>query len=84
MKTKLVPIGNSKGVRIPSAILKQCDFENQVELEVDKDKIIIKSVKHMPRRGWEKAFKLMHERKEDLLLIDESIDAEMQAQEKRI
>lgn len=81
MKTKLVPIGNSKGVRIPSAILKQCDFENQVELEVDKDKIIIKPVKHIPRGGWEKAFKLMHERKEDLLLIEESIDSKMEAWE---
>ncbi len=81
MKTKIVPIGNSKGVRIPSAILKQCGFESQVELEVDKDKIVIKPVKHIPRGGWEKAFKLMHERKEDLLLIDESIDAEMEAWE---
>ena len=33
MKAKLVSIGNSKGIRIPTAILKQCNIENEVDLE---------------------------------------------------
>ncbi len=78
MKTNLVPIDNSKGIRIPAAILKQCNIENQVELEVKKNKIVLKPVKAKPREGWDSAFKLMHERKEDMLLIGEAIDTKME------
>ncbi len=77
MKAKLISIGNSKGVRIPKAILRQCHIENQVELEVKKEGIVIKPIKTRPREGWDKAFKLMHERNEDVLLVDETIDMEM-------
>ncbi len=78
MRSKIIPIGNSKGIRIPSAILKQCNIENQVELNVEKDKIIIEPVKSKPRKGWEEAFQLMHERGDDLPLVDEAVDAEME------
>ena len=74
MKTKLVSVGNSKGIRIPMVILKQCNIENEVDLEVEKEKIVIKPVKNMPREGWNDAFRLMHEKKDDALLIDETID----------
>ncbi len=75
MKTKLVSIGNSKGIRIPMAILKQFNIENEVDLEVKKQKIVIKPIKTKPREGWENAFRLMHERKDDVLLLDETIDS---------
>lgn len=75
MKTKLVSIGNSKGIRIPMAILKQFNIENEVDLEVKKEKIVIKPIKTKPREGWENAFRLMHERKDDVLLLDETIDS---------
>mgnify|MGYP001576291422 FL=1 len=75
MKTKLVSIGNSKGIRIPMAILKQFNIENEVDLEVKKEMIVIKPIKTKPREGWENAFRLMHERKDDVLLIDETIDS---------
>lgn len=75
MKTKLVSIGNSKGIRIPMAILKQFNIENEVDLEVKKETIVIKPIKTKPREGWENAFRLMHERKDDVLLIDETIDS---------
>ena len=74
MKTKLVSVGNSKGIRIPMVILKQCNIENEVDLEVEKEKIVIKPVKNMRREGWNDAFRLMHEKKDDALLIDETID----------
>lgn len=32
-------------------------------------------MKTKPREGWENAFRLMRERKEDVLLIDETIDS---------
>jgi antitoxin MazE len=74
MKVNLVAVGNSKGIRIPSAILRQCNIENQVELEVEKNRIVLKSIKGRPREGWDRAFRLMHERKDDTLLFDEKVD----------
>lgn len=74
MRTKLVSIGNSKGIRIPTAILKQCKIENEVDLEVEKEKIVIRPVKTIPREGWNDAFRLMHEKKDNALLLDETID----------
>jgi antitoxin MazE len=78
MKTKLVSIGNSKGVRIPKTVLEECNMENDVELIVDSDRIIIKPLKRAYRRGWDKAFQLMHERRDDSLLLDESVDMDME------
>lgn len=74
MKANIVSIGNSKGIRIPKVLLKQFDIHDQVELEIEEEGIVIKPVKSKPREGWDKAFKLMHERREDALLIDEKTD----------
>ena len=76
MKVNIVSIGNSKGVRIPKSILEQCNFNNEAELEVENNKIVIKPLKKKIRQGWDKAFKAMHERKEDVLLLDDSLDIE--------
>lgn len=74
MKAKLVSIGNSKGIRIPMSVLKQCNIGNEVDLKVEKEKIIIKPVKTSAREGWNDVFRLMHEKKDDALLIDDTID----------
>ncbi len=76
MKVNIVSIGNSKGIRIPKAILEQCHFSKDAELEVQDDEIILKPLKK-PREGWDKAFRLMHERKEDSLIIPDAVDIEM-------
>lgn len=75
MLTKLIKVGNSKGIRIPSGILKECEIEDQIEIEVKDNTIILKPVKKV-REGWDEAFKKMHQKLEDKL-IDENIDAEM-------
>jgi antitoxin MazE len=36
MKTKVIKIGNSKGVRIPRHILEQSGLKNEVEIEVNR------------------------------------------------
>jgi antitoxin MazE len=74
MKIHLVPIGNSKGIRIPKAILQQCGIVREVELETEGEKIIIKPVRKTPRQGWAEAFRQMAERGEDELLIDDGLD----------
>lgn len=35
MRISVIKIGNSKGIRIPQAILKQCQIDNEVDLEVE-------------------------------------------------
>ena len=76
MQLDVVQIGNSKGIRIPKAILEQCQIEDQVDLEVEDGRIILESKKRMPRKGWEKAFKAMAKNQEDAPMIDDSVDIE--------
>ena len=66
----LIKIGNSKGVRIPASLLKEYDFTDEVFLELQEDGILVRPAKK-PRKGWNSAFKKMHARKEDILLMDD-------------
>jgi antitoxin MazE len=77
MKVSIISVGNSKGIRIPKSILEQCRFDKEAELEVENNIIVLKPVRGKSRKGWDKAFKLMRERKEDELLLDDSLDIEM-------
>jgi len=74
MLAHLVSIGNSKGIRIPATLLRQYDIQDEVELLPGKDEIVIRPVSRKPREGWDKAFMLMNERREDSLLIAETLD----------
>ncbi len=67
MRTRIIKIGNSKGIRIPKPLLAQTGLGEDVELEVQDDRIVIKSIL-APRQGWEKAFRAMAERGHDRLL----------------
>ena len=78
MLINIVPIGNSKGIRIPKAILDQCDIENEVDLEVKNGKIIIEPIKRIPRNGWTESFIKMAKTGEDQLLFEDTIDLEME------
>ena len=51
MKTKIVRIGNSRGVRIPKPLLEQAGLEEEVELRIIESGIVIESVAR-PRAGW--------------------------------
>jgi len=75
MQTKVIHIGNSKGIRIPNHILKSLKISDEVDMIVDENKneIILKPVKK-PRENWDLAFKKMKEEKEDILIINDSID----------
>ncbi len=76
MKINLISVGNSKGIRIPSTVLKQCDIKDEIILEVKNNTVILKPSKKKPRSGWNEAFKLMKKRGEDLLLIGDDLDIE--------
>jgi len=64
MKSHLVRIGNSRGVRIPKVWLEQLDWGDEVELAVEDDCLVIRSARR-PRQGWEEQFRTMHERGDD-------------------
>jgi len=78
MKATIIPIGNSKGIRIPKAILEQCNISEKVSLEIKGNSIIIKPITNKPRKDWDKYFKMMHDKKEDSLMINDQIDLEME------
>jgi len=44
MRLQVVEIGNSKGIRIPQAILKQVNFEKEVDLDVSEGKIVLRKL----------------------------------------
>lgn len=64
VKTRIIRIGNSQGVRIPKPLLEQTGITGDVELEVEDDKIVIHAVAQT-RRGWEEAFSSMAEHGDD-------------------
>lgn len=67
MRARVVKIGNSQGVRIPKPILEQTGILEDVELEVEKNQIIIRPLSN-PRAGWDPAFKTMVENDDDMLI----------------
>jgi antitoxin MazE len=72
MKTSLVRIGNSRGIRIPKAILEQCHLTDVVELDVQNGTLVVRSTTE-PRSGWEDAFCDMHKQGDDGLLDKKSL-----------
>lgn len=81
MKVAIIPIGNSKGIRIPKVVLEQCHIKKEVNMEVKDESIIIRPFKEEPRKNWAEVFKKMHENGDDKLLIDDSIDFDMETWE---
>jgi antitoxin MazE len=58
VKVDLIRIGNSRGVRIPKPILKQCGFGRQVDMSV-KDNVLMITPARAIREGWDEAFESM-------------------------
>lgn len=54
MKTKIIKIGNSKGIMLSRHLLKQYELESEVEIIPKRDGILIKPIAEHPRAGWEK------------------------------
>ena len=71
MKTQIIRIGNSQGVRIPKPFLRHSKIEKDVEIEAQENQIVIRASRK-PREGWEDAFRIMAKHGDDRLL-DESV-----------
>jgi antitoxin MazE len=72
MKTKVVKIGNSRGIRIPKSLIDQSGLKTEVELEIDHGQIIIRPISRN-RDSWEIAFQKMAKNKDDILLDKDSL-----------
>jgi antitoxin MazE len=58
MRTQLVRVGNSKGLRIPKAVLEQLSISDEVEMDVQGDALVVRRG-GAPRDGWDAAFAAM-------------------------
>lgn len=71
MLTKIVPIGNSRGIRIPKALLDDCGFTEEAELQA-KDGALMLSPIGTTRAGWSAAFRQMADAKDDFLVHEDA------------
>ena len=67
MKARIIRIGNSRGVRLPKALIEEAGLSGDVELRVRHGAVVITSTAR-PRAGWGEAAKHMRQRDEDRLL----------------
>jgi antitoxin MazE len=67
MRASIIKIGNSQGIRLPKTLLDQTGIKDDVELEVEKSRIIIRPISNS-RDGWDEAFKSMSQNRDDTLL----------------
>jgi antitoxin MazE len=66
-KTRIVRIGNSRGIRVPKLLLEQAALPDEVELRAEPGRIVV-SAAFRPRAGWAVKARTLHERRDDELL----------------
>lgn len=81
--TMLTKIGNSQGVRIPKAIIKQANLENaNLKFEVVADGLLIKTIKDISRESWisniENTIKKNKSKEDEALLEDFLNDSDLE------
>ena len=67
VKTPIIRIGNSRGIRLPKVMIDQAGLGDEVEIDVQQDQLVIRSTAR-PRAGWEQQFRALAGRSDDQLL----------------
>jgi len=67
MRVHLIRIGNSRGIRIPKAVLDELGLEGELDIEIRSGKLVLSRARQ-PREGWDEAFAAMAERGDDRLV----------------
>ncbi len=75
MNIPIITIGNSKGIRLSKTLLEKYNFQDSIELILEKGFIILKPMT-AARKGWGKLFKQMHEKGDDKSLIADVFEEE--------
>ncbi len=73
MNLNIIKIGKSKGIIIPSSIIKKCNISDVVNLYVKEGKIIIEAIEN-PRKNWNSEFIKMNQNNDDKLIIPDGFD----------
>ena len=73
MKTKIIRIGNSQGVRIPKPLIEESGITEEIEMILRDNEIVLRSAKKI-RKDWETSFEKMAEKGDDILLDQEEIE----------
>jgi antitoxin MazE len=63
-KTRIVKIGNSRGIRVPKVLLDQAQLPDEVELRAEPGRLVVEAMRR-PRSGWAEAARLMRDRAHD-------------------
>jgi antitoxin MazE len=66
-KTRIIRIGNSRGILVPKLLLEQAQLPDEVELRAEPGRLVVSGVRR-PRAGWAAAARAMRSRNEDRLL----------------
>jgi len=66
-RTRIVRIGNSRGIRVPKGLLEQAQLPDEVELQAERGRLVVRAARG-PREGWAAAAKAMRARGDDELL----------------
>ena len=66
MRVHLVKIGNSRGVRLPKAVIEEAGLGERLDLKVRDGAVILRSARK-PRGGWAEAAAACREAGEDHL-----------------
>ena len=75
MLTKIIKIGNSKGLRLSKTILEKYEIGDTVNMRMEENFIIIEPI-IKPRSDWVKSFKEMRKNGHDELLIQDIFEEE--------
>lgn len=73
MKVSLVPIGNSRGVRIPASVIKACGFGDELEMRVEGGVVVLAPARSV-REGWGEAFERMAAAGDDAPLVPDDLE----------
>jgi len=57
-KTRIVRIGNSRGIRVPKILLDQAQLPDEVELHAEPGRLVVRGARR-PRAGWAEAARAM-------------------------
>ena len=74
MKTRLIRVGNSRGIRLPKPLIEEIGLTDEVELRARNGAIVITPVSRS-RSGWGKAAQQLRNRDEDRLLLSSDVDS---------
>ena len=67
IKSRIIRIGNSRGIRVPKLLLDQADLPDEVELRAEPGRLVV-CAPARARAGWAAKARAMHHRGDDVLL----------------